>query len=148
MGASLDIFRLYRLPEALADRHLLVKAQRPEFPNWSQSAEDAAIEEVERRFGAIIARETGPGTSSNAEPVASWEGGYPVGDCFYQSASGVELDIWFSLDTVHTGYFVFGAHQDEASFWTSVEELSRDGKIRPITDYARPAKRAQVRFVQ
>jgi hypothetical protein len=144
MGASLNIFRLYRLPEAAGERHLLAKSERPEFANWSQSAEDEARDEVERRFRAIIAREAG----GQVELIASWEGAHPEGDCFYQSASGIELDIWFALDTIHRGYFVFGAHQSEADFWNCVEGLSRDGEICDVSEYARPARRARVRFVQ
>ncbi|HYE18975.1 MAG TPA: hypothetical protein VEA69_11055 [Tepidisphaeraceae bacterium] len=148
MGVPLDIFRLYRVPEAGGAGHLLVKARRHEFPNWSQPAEDEAVEAVERRFGEIIVRETGPAANPAPALIASWEGGYPAGDCCYTSASGPELDIWFALDTVHRGYFVFGVAADEAGFWTSVEGLSRDGEIGDVAEYARPAQLVRVRFVQ
>ena len=62
------------------------------------------------------------------------------GDCFYQPASGIELDIWCAVDTVHRGYFVFWEQQEEASFWTSLEERSRDGAICDVSEHARPAQ--------
>jgi hypothetical protein len=148
MGAPLDIFRLYRIADGATSRHVLVKAVRPDFPNWSQPAEDAAIIEVERRLAAVLAQEAGPHAEGKVEVVATWESGYPEGDCFYEPVSNIDLVIWFALDAVHPGYFVFGVHSDEASFWQYIEQLSRDGEICPITDYARPAQRVQVRFVQ
>ncbi len=62
--------------------------------------------------------------------------------------SGIDVPIWFALDAVHPGYFVFGVHPDEASFWQSIEELSRDDAVCPITVYAHPARHVNVRFVQ
>jgi hypothetical protein len=148
MGAPLDIFRLYRILDRPTPRYVLAKAVRPNFPNWSQPAEDAAVDEVERRLAAVVATELGNEAEGKAEVVATWEAGLPGGDCFHKRASGVDLAIWFALDTVHPGYFVFGVHPDEARFWHHIEELSRDGEICPITDYARPAKHVRVRFVE
>jgi hypothetical protein len=148
MGSPLDIFRLYRVSDGPTPRYLLAKAVRPDFPNWSQAAEDAAIDEVDRQLAATVAKEVGQDAEGKTEVVATWESGLPKGNCFYESTSGVDLAIWFALDTVHRGYFVFGVHRDEASFWQHIEELSRDGEICPITDYARPAKHVQVRFVK
>lgn len=149
MGASLDIFRLYRIPDGTSvGSHLLVKAVRPEFPNWSQTADDEALEEVERRFDAILAREVGQSAGAKAESIATWESALPEGDCFCESASGVDLSIWFALDTAHPGYFVFGAEGDELTFWANIKELSRSGEICDVSHYCRPAMCVQVRFVQ
>lgn len=148
MGVPLDIFRLYRISGDSTPHYVLAKAVRPDFPNWNQIAEDAAIDEVEQRLNAVMEQEVGPLTVGKAEIVATWEGGLPTGNCFYETASGIDVSIWFALDAVHPGYFVFGMHADEAAFWQSIEELSQDGEVCPITDYARPAKNVPVRFVQ
>ena len=148
MGTWLDIFRLYRVADGSTTRYILVKAIRPEFPNWSQPAGDAAIDEVERRLRTVVEKEVGPASAGTVEVVATWENGLPQGDCFYEETSGIDVAIWFALDVVHPGYFVFGVHPDEASFWNHVEELSRDSEICPITDYGRPATRVEVHFLQ
>ncbi|WP_190516379.1 hypothetical protein [Leptolyngbya subtilissima] len=148
MGVPLDVFRLYQILGNPTPHYVLAKAVRPDFPNWNQIAEDAAIDEVERRLNTVVEQKVGPLAARNAEIIATWEGGLPAGDCFYETASDINVPIWFALDAVHPGYFVFGMHPNEATFWQSIEELSRDGEICPITDYIRPAKNVEVRFVQ
>lgn len=148
MGAPLRIFRLYRVATGSSTRHLLAKVIRPDFPNWSQTAEDDAVDEAERQFEEIVAGELNRSMNEASRAVATWEGAFPQGDCFYETLSGIELSIWYALDAVHPGYFVFGQHDNEAAFWAYVEELARDGEICPVTDYARPARLLHVRFVQ
>lgn len=141
-------FRLYRSAAESSDQLILTMAIRPEYSNASQSEEDDARDVVDRRLDELAAREAAAQRVGVPEPIATWEGGLPEGDCFYEPASSLKLNIWFALDLVHRGYFVFGIHPDEASFWNCVEDISTDGYACPIGDYERPATCATIRFVQ
>ncbi|MFT5326086.1 MAG: hypothetical protein ACI8P0_003960, partial [Planctomycetaceae bacterium] len=122
MGAEQRIFNLYEL-DGSDENYLLVKAERPAFPNWSQSAEDTAIDTVEAKFESIIATERDVLKFDSARQIGTWEGGLPEGDVFYSSESGVPLDVWFSLDTKYGRFFVFGIAESESVFWASLREL-------------------------
>jgi|SRR5262245_690779 len=148
MGAPLDIFRLYRWRGDHCERLVLAKATRPDFPNWSQSAEDSAIDEVDARFAAVLEKAKSGIPGGNTEFMAAWEGGYPDGDVFYGDASSVEVEIWLTFDTVHKGYFVFGVQYEEAHFWEALKELHEHGEVCDLAEYSRPAQRVNVLFVQ
>src|SRR5262249_31549115 len=148
MGAALDIYRLYRWRGNHHERFVLAKATRPEFPNWSQTAEDAAVRAVDARFSAML---TGEGTGlpgGSLEFIAAWEGGFPDGDVFYGDASSIEVEVWLTCDNVHKGYFVFGVQPDEARFWGSLREMHELGEVCDLAEYSRPAQRVKVLFVQ
>jgi hypothetical protein len=148
MGIALDIYRLYRWRGDQQERLVLAKATRPEFPNWSQPAEDAADHEVDVRFSAMLVEEGRGLVGGSVELLAVWEGGHPEGDIFYEGTSGVELDVWLVFDTVHKGYFVFGGQADEASFWTWLQDVSESGEVCELSAYPRPAHRVKVLFIQ
>jgi hypothetical protein len=145
MGAALNIYRLYRWRGDHRERLVLAKATRPEFPNWSQPAEDAAVDEVDARFDAVLRNGLPDGSS---EFVAAWEGGYPDGDVFHGDASGIEVEIWLTFDTVHKGFFAFGIQPEEARFWDALQEIHELGEVCDLTEYSRPAQRVKVLFVQ
>jgi hypothetical protein len=145
MGAALDIYRLYRWRGDHRERLVLAKATRPEFPNWSQPAEDAAVDEVDARFAAVL--QTGL-PDGRTEFIAAWEGGYPDGDVFYGDASSVEVKIWLTFDTVHKGYFVFGGQPEEMRFWEALKQMHELGEVCDLAEYSRPAQRVKVLFVQ
>src|SRR4051794_23481995 len=77
MGAALDIYRLYRWRHDHRERLVLAKATRPEFPNWSQPAEDATVAEVDARFAAVLTSYGAGLPAGHTEVIATWEGGYP-----------------------------------------------------------------------
>jgi hypothetical protein len=119
---------------------------RPEFPNWSQPAEDAALKEVNTCFAAVLTRDRSGLQGGTFEFIAAWEGGYPEGDLFYENTSCQEVEVWLTLNTVHQGYFVFGVHADEGCFWKSLREMPelRDGCE---AEYSGSAQQARVLFV-
>lgn len=148
MGIALDIFRLYRWCGDHHERLILAKATRPEFPNWSQPAEDAAVEEVDARFATMLTSEHTGFPIGRPEFIAAWEGGYPDGDVFYGDASGIEVEIWLTFDTVHKGYFLFGLQSEETRFWDALQEMHELGEVRDLAEYSRPAQQVKVWFVQ
>lgn len=148
MGAALDIYRLYRWQDNHGERLVLAKATRPEFPNSSQPAEDDAGSDVDARFAAILARECKGLPAGSIEFIASWEGGFPEGDIFYEDGSGIEIEIWMSLDTVHPGHFIFGDQADVTQFWNSLQEMYELGEVSHAAEYSPPAQRVKVLFVQ
>lgn len=81
MGAPLTIYNLYELAGG-SENYLLVKAERPEFPNWSQPAEDAAIAAVESRFEAILAFQESQLGFNETKLIGTWEDAYPEGNVF------------------------------------------------------------------
>ncbi len=148
MGAALDVYRLYRWRGDQHARLILVKATRPEFPNWSQPDEDAAVDELNARFAVILSGERSGLTGGSVEFIAAWEGGYPDGDVFYARSSGIELEIWLTFDTVHKGCFVFSVQADEASFWASLQEMREAGEVCDLSHYSRPAQQVRALFLQ
>src|SRR5262245_182111 len=148
MAAALQIYRIYRWRSSDRERLVLARATRPEFPNWSQTAEDAAIDEVDARFAAVLTSDRTGLPAGNTEFIATWEGGYPDGDVFCGDASGVEIEVWLTFDTLHKGYFVFGIQADENCFWATIHEMHEVGEVYDIAAYSRPALRVKVLFVQ
>jgi hypothetical protein len=148
MGAELNIYRLYRYEKGNRTGLILAKATRPSFPNWSQSAEDTAIDEVDDRFAALLRSNHFGLLDGKVAFVAAWEGGYPEGDIFYGNGSCEEIEVWLSFDNVHQGFFVFGIHPDEESFWKSLAESHELGEVCDLTVYSKPAQRVTVLFVK
>jgi hypothetical protein len=148
MGAALDIYRLYRWRDEHREQLVIAKATRPEFPNWSQPAENSAGDEVNARFAAVLTSDRSGLRGGNSECLAAWEGGFPDGDVFYGDTTRTEVEIWLAFDTVHKGYFVFSVQADEAGFWESLREMHELGEACDIAVYSKPAQRARVLFIQ
>lgn len=148
MSAAQDIYRLYRLRDDHQERLVLAKATRPEFPNWSQPAEDAAVDEVDARFAALLTSDRSGLRGGKSELIAAWEGGYPDGDMFHGDASCEDIEVWLAFDTVHKGTFVFGVQGSEAQFWESLREMHELGEVCDVAEYSRPAQRVRVLYIQ
>lgn len=147
MGAPLTIYKLYRL-DGGNEQLLLVRAKRPEFPNWSQPAEDAAIDAVDSEFTASVAAQQSRLRFSNAKLIGTWEDAYPEGDIFYSDQSDIPVEIWFALDMKFQCYIVFGIADSEESFWDTLRELHSQGDLWGFEEFARPAQRQRVWLVQ
>ena len=147
MGAPLTIYKLYRL-DGGNEQLLLVRAKRPEFPNWSQPAEDAAIDAVDSEFTASVAAQQSRLRFSNAKLIGTWEDAYPEGDIFYSDQSDIPVEIGFALDMKFQCYIVFGIADSEESFWDTLRELHSQGDLWGFEEFARPAQRQRVWLVQ
>ena len=147
MGAPLTIFNLYRLVGG-NEQLLLVRANRSEFPNWSQPAEDAAIDTVDSEFTATVAAQQSRLRFSNAKLIGTWENAFPEGDIFYSDQSDIPVEIWLALDTKYQRYFVFGIAETENSFWDGLSDLHSQGDLWGFEEFARPAQRQRVWLVQ
>ena len=147
MGAPLTIYNLYHLVGG-NELLLLVRGERPEFPNWSQPAEDAAIDSVDSEFKAIVAAQQSRLRYSEAKLIGTWEGAYPEGDIFYSDQSEIPVDVWLALDTKYLRYFVFGIADSEDAFWDVLSKLHFEGDLWGFEEFSRPAQRQRVWFVQ
>lgn len=147
MGAPITIYNLYQLVGG-NEQLLLVKAQRPKFPNWSQSLEDAAIDAVDSQFSAMVAARQIRLRFTEAKLIGTWEDAYPEGDVFYSDGSDFPVEVWFACDTKYRRYFVFGIASSEQDFWNKVGELYADGGLWGFEEFARPATCQRVWLVQ
>lgn len=146
MGAPLTIFRLYKL-NGCAESHLLIRAVRPEFPNASQPAEDAAIGAVDAEFDSLLAQQKTELGFATADQIGTWEDGLPEGDVFYSANTGTPVAVWTTHDTKHKGLFAFGIAETETQFWQQLKELSDDGDLWGYEEFSRPAEQRRVWFV-
>jgi hypothetical protein len=147
MGAPLTIYNLYQLVGG-NEKLLLVRAERPEFPNWSQPAENAAIDAVDSEFIATVAARQSALRFSEAKLIGTWEDAYPQGDIFYSDQSDIPVEVWFALETKYQRYFVFGIADSENAFWDALSELHSEGDLWGFGEFARPALRQRVWLVQ
>ena len=147
MGIPLEIYNLYELVGG-SERYLLVKAERPEFPNWSESAKDAAVDATESQFTQILAAQKARLGFTETKLLGTWEDAYPEGDLFYSDQSDIPLDVWIATDTKYNRYFVFGIAKSEEEFWNALSELHADGDLWGFEEFTRPAKCERVWFVQ
>lgn len=147
MGAPLTIFNLYQLVGG-DEELLLVRAERPEFPNWSQPAEDAANGAIDSQFSAIVTAQQSRLRFTEAKQIGTWEDAYPEGDIFYSNQSDIPVEVWFATDTKYWKYFVFGIADSEQDFWDKLCELHSEGGLWGFEEFERPASRQRVWLVQ
>lgn len=147
MGAPLTIYNLYELVGA-NQRHLLVKAERPEFPNWDQNAEDAAIDAVDSHFTSLVAAQQHRLGFTGTTLIGTWEDAYPKGDVFYTDQSDILVDVWITTDTKYGRYFAFGIAKSEEDFWNALRELHADGDLWGFEEFVRPATCQRVLLLQ
>lgn len=145
MGIALDVYHLVRLEGPGCAHHLLVQVVRPEYPNWSQSAEDAADAEQRRKLEQVI-----PLAAATLCPDAHGvvvEGefqGLPLGDMFYESTSRCWVDLWVAETRFGHPWIVLGVVPTEANFWSGVAEDPDIAFLEPH----QPARRVRAYFVQ
>lgn len=147
MGAELSIYNLYELIGNEEASFLITKAIRPCFSNSNQQEENEAFSSVQKTFDNLLWMEKFRIHFTLVNKIATWEGGFPSGEKFYEGVPPFLCKVWISTDTKYRKYFVFGEAVTEDAFWKELMELYEDGDLWGYEEFAKPARLETVWFV-
>lgn len=147
MGAELQVYNLYKLNGTSDAQWLVLTAIQPRFSNASELEEDEASLKLEKIFEALLSAEKLRLSWTSANFIATWEGGFPTGDKFYQEVSPLLCEAWLTVDTKYKKYFAFGEAPTEDAFWEDLLDLHQSGDLWGYEEFARPAQRVTLLFV-
>ncbi len=129
MGATLDVFTLYRLTNkgGNCEHFLLLKVTRPGYSNVAQQEEDWANNVVMMRQRVLLDLYTQrllPQDCLYAHEV-SLQGefqGYAPGDDLYDEHGTRSLDIWTAPTSFGDRWIVLGTAESADAFWQEIVE--------------------------
>ena len=132
MASELTIFSIYR--SRYTGRYVLLRTERPAFPNYSEAQADLAHEDERTRREALlnyVAATLGTRDKAALERIGELQS-YPVGEVLMAALGGMEVEMFYLYTEYGYPWIILGTASSEAGF---LEELREDEDLlglRPV----------------